>query len=132
MEQMVVTLPEDLGQVCEEGLQIVFHNFLLLLVDEGENGLTGAIGIRPFFHLESIPDLRVSQLKQIFLAIWVFQLDREWNPMVDMLRVLLGLDKLLEMAVESVSQFLVLTVALVLKAEGEQILGDLVVLFQEF
>jgi hypothetical protein len=52
--------------------------------------------------------------------------------MVDMLRVLLGLDKLLEMAVESVSQFLVLTVALVLEAEGEQILGDLVVLFQEF
>lgn len=64
----------------------------------------------------------------MLLALGVVKLDRVRDLTVsELLRVLLGLDELLEVVVEGVGQFSVLSLRLELIAEGEQVDGDRVV-----
>lgn len=97
MEQVVSTVEEDVGELGEESLEVVPDDLLLLLVDEGEDNLTGAVGIGPLLHLDGVLHLGLAELEQEFLAVGVVQLHWVRNLGVDEgLWVFLSLDKLLE------------------------------------
>jgi hypothetical protein len=63
VEQVVSALPEDVGQVAEEHLQDLLDLSVLLAVDQEEDRLTGAEGIRPLFHLQSDLELMLTNLE---------------------------------------------------------------------
>ena len=62
MEQEVIALPENARQVGEKGLEVAFNALLVLLVDEGEDDITGLECIRPLFHFERVFHLRASEV----------------------------------------------------------------------
>lgn len=65
VEQGVSTLPEDPGQMSEEGLEDLFDIVFLASVDQEEDGFTSAESIRPQIHLQCVLKLRLSHIKQI-------------------------------------------------------------------
>ena len=104
------------------------HDLLLLLVDQKVDSLAGAEGVRPLLHLEGILHLGLAQLEEELLALGIVELHWVGDLGVRvLLGVLLGLDKLLEVVVEGVSELAVLSLAPELVAEGEQVCGHLVV-----
>lgn len=106
---------------------------LLLLVDQSVDDLTGAEGVRPLLHLESVLNLAFPELKQVLLALGVVELDRVRDLTVGkLLWILLGFDELLEVVVEGVGQLSVLALRLEFEAEGEQVVGDCVVEVEQF
>jgi len=132
VEQVVATLEEDVGQLGEESLQMSSDDLLILLVDQGEDDLTGSVGIRPLLHLDGVLDLGLTELEQVLLALGVVKLDRVRNLRVEeLVRVLLGLDELLEMVVEGLSELSVLALALEPGGKDEKSRGDLVVEMEE-
>jgi len=103
VEEVVATLEENERQLGEEGLEMGADDFLILLVDEGEDDITGLESVRPLLHLESELNLRLAELKEVFLALGVVELHGVGNLRVNILiGVLLGLDQLLEMVVQGV------------------------------
>ena len=128
MEKIVARVEEDIGQLSKEGLKMAANDLLLLLVDESEDDLTGAVGIGPLLHADGVLNLHLAQLEQILLALGVVKLDRVGDLAVqEHLRVLLLFDELLEVVVQCVSKSSVLTLAVELLAEVEQLRSDLVV-----
>ena len=128
MEEIVARVEEDVGQLCEEGLKMAADDLLLLLVNESENDLTSAVSICPLLHADGILNLDLSQLEQVLLALRIVKLHRVGNLAVqEHLRVLLLFDELLEVVVQCVGKSSVLTLAVELLAEVEQLSSDLVV-----
>jgi hypothetical protein len=128
MEQIVTTLEEDIGQLCEEGLQMALDNLLLLLVNKIEDDLTSLVGVRPLTHLDGVLDMVLAKLKQVPLALGVIKFDRVRDLRVEeLVWVLLGFKQLLVMVVQGIRQLSVLTLTAELVAESEQLLRHLVV-----
>lgn len=132
MEEVVAALEEDGGQLGEEGLEVASDDLLLLLVDQSEDDLTGAVGIGPLAHLESILHLGLSQLQQELLAIGVVKLHRVRDLRVDEgFWIFLGFDQLLKVIVEGVGEAAVFSLAFELEAEGEKVGRYLIVEVQK-
>lgn len=128
MEQIVTTLEEDIGQLCEEGLQMALDNLLLLLVNKIEDDLTSLVGVRPLTHLDGVLDMVLAKLKQVPLALGVIKFDRVRDLRVEeLVWVLLGFKQLLVMVVQGIRQLSVLALTAELVAESEQLLRHLVV-----
>ena len=128
VEQVVAGLEEDVGQLGEESLEMGTDDLLILFVDQSEDDLTGLVGIGPLLHLDGVLDLSLAELKKVLLALGVVELDRVGDLGVEeLVGVLLGLDELLEMVVESLSELSVFTLALEPGGEDEKSRGDLVV-----
>ena len=121
MEQIVTTFEENERQLSKEGLEMRTDDLLILLVDQREYDITGLKGIRPLLHLESELNLGFSKLEQVLLAFGVIEFHGIRNLGVEkLIRVFLGLDELLEMVMQGVSQTTVFTLALEFVAKVEK------------
>jgi len=136
VEEVVLTVPEDAGEIGEEGLEVDLLNLLVVrpLVDEGENLLTCFARVRPLPHFDRECHLNAPNLKKFDLdirRIWVIKSDWIWNLEVLLVWELFGLLELLEVSVENIGQILVLFLAMELEAELKEVLSNFVVQMEE-
>ena len=132
MEEVVAALEEDVRELGEESLEVATDDLLFLLVDEHKYDFTRAEGIGPVLHFESILDLSLAQLEKILLALRIVEFDGIGDLAIgEGLRVLLSLDELLEVTVEGLGEATVLTLAVELVAELEELSSHEIVQVQK-
>jgi len=71
VEEMVARLPEDASQVPEELLQDLLDILVLTSVNQEEDSLGSAEGIRPQIHLQSILELQLSHVEKLGGALFI-------------------------------------------------------------
>jgi hypothetical protein len=85
VEQVELTLPEDLSQVSKEVRKDLLHarSVMLLTVDQLINVLSGTEGITPDLHLKSNLELMITELKNLLKSIFLIKFDREGDLRLD-------------------------------------------------
>jgi len=126
VEKVEITLPEDLGQVLEkfkiDGLNLGFTSLQSNLVRQLIDISTDLVSISPLTEVKSKLELIFSHFEHKSQLLLVFKFDGVWN-----FGVLLLMHDLLEVRVKCSGDTSVLALALVFKAEGEDLSGRFII-----